>query len=196
MPGFPLDVTFNVSGLSGNISDLAISMTFGSPHTWAGDLVVTLYPPLVAPSLVIFGYTGATTVGFGDSSDLAGPYTFSDDAVGDWWAAASATLSGAPIPSGSYRTSAIGGNADGGVQTSINAVFGGMTPEQAGGVWSLRFTDGGSGDTGSISAATLTFAVPEPSTPAHSGVAAGVLGVAAWRRRRAARAWLPRRGSG
>ncbi|HYP50825.1 MAG TPA: VCBS repeat-containing protein, partial [Pyrinomonadaceae bacterium] len=49
--------------------------------------------------------------------------------------------------------------------TSLNAVFGGLTPAQANGTWTLRVTDGCAGDTGSVSAAVLDITTQTTNPP-------------------------------
>jgi hypothetical protein len=151
------DVTFTVSGISGNVSKVELNnLTFGSPiHTWAADIKAVLIAPNGA-SHVLFGRTGATTsTACGSSSDLVGPYNFGDlnttPPSGGWWQASTTT----PIPTGSYRSTALGGAGatNPSPATSINPSFTGVT--NANGTWTLRLTDHGGGDTGSVSAATL-----------------------------------------
>lgn len=171
-PGTPLVVNIPVTGLTGNVTAVTATMTFGPQiHTWAGDVVATLRAPGGSPSLVLFGYTGAVTAtSFGDNSDLTGPYTFSDAGTGTnaFWAAATAAGATVPIPSGTYKASTIGGTAAGGTDVSINTAFAGLTPAQANGTWTLTFTDGGAGDTGSVSAVSLdiTAGTPPPAADA------------------------------
>ena len=50
-------------------------------HQYVGDLTVMLIAPNGA-SRVLFGRTGATSTGLGDSSNLFGTYSFADDADG------------------------------------------------------------------------------------------------------------------
>ena len=59
------------------------------------------------------------------------------------------------VPSGGYRTSAPGGVGSTGAATSLNAVFGGLTPAQANGAWTLVLRDRGLQDTGDVTVATL-----------------------------------------
>jgi len=159
-PGAPREVAFNATGLSGAPTAVNISMTFGGPsHTWAGDIIAVLIAPNGA-SHTVFGRTGATTAtSVGDSSDLTGPYLFSDTAPsppsGGWWQAALAAGAADPIASGTYRTTNSGGAGATNPMppTSINTSFAGVANPN--GTWTLRLTDGCSGDTGSISAATL-----------------------------------------
>lgn len=157
IPGLPLDVQFPVSGLTGNVQSVSVTITFNPAHSWGGDVQATLISPDNTKNLDLFGSTGLLAASdYGDGSDLAGPYTFSDTATQSWWAAASVGITTA-IPSGSYRTSQRGGTGSTGANTSLNAVFGGLIPAQANGIWTLRFTDGCNGDLGGVSAASLNF---------------------------------------
>ena len=166
--GAPRNVTFNATGLSGSPTSVDISMTFGGPvHTFIGDVQAVLIAPNGA-SHSIFGRTLATTAtAFGDSSDLAGPYTFSDNAPappnGGWWQAATAAGAAAALPTGTYRTTNSGGTGATNPQppTVMNAAFSGVP--DANGMWTLRLTDGCAADTGAIAAATLAI-VTSPVT--------------------------------
>lgn len=152
------DVTFTVTGISGTVSNVAVNMTFGTPHTWVGDLDVRLIAPN-AVEHVIFSRTGATSAtATGDSSDAAGPYTFVDSAPASptWWAAATAAGAAVAIPTGSYRTSTAGEVVGGGANTLITAAFSALGTA-ANGTWTLRFRDHCSLDTGSVTAANLTI---------------------------------------
>ncbi len=152
--GSPLDITFNVSGISGAPSNVELSMTFGTVHTWRGDVGAVLIAPN-ATSFTLYKYIGSTTAaGCGSSNDLLGPYNFKDTAAGTniWTDAAS------PTTSGDYRTTGAGGAGQTNPPpvTNLTAAFAGVSNPN--GTWTLRMTDGGVGDTGSISAATLTLA--------------------------------------
>ncbi|MDM7924245.1 MAG: VCBS repeat-containing protein [Pyrinomonadaceae bacterium] len=128
-----------------------MSVTFSGSHSWVGDIDAVLLAPGGTPSHVIFSYTGNVGgTGFGDNSNLVGPYTFNDAAAGNWWTAAAGVGDTVPIPSGSYRTS-----SDTGAQTLMNPVFAGVANPN--GTWTLRFNDCAAGDTGSVSAASLTI---------------------------------------
>jgi subtilisin-like proprotein convertase family protein len=163
-PGAPLDISFAVTGISGPPSNVEVSMT--ATHSWVGDVKTTLIAPN-GTSFVIFGYTGATTAtSFGSSSDLSGAYNFKDSAAGtNWWTAAAAT----PVPAGNYRTTASGGagQTNPAPVTNLTAAFSGVAAPN--GTWILRTTDGGAGDTGSISAATLTIAGGAVAPVQHVG---------------------------
>jgi subtilisin-like proprotein convertase family protein len=157
-PGPPRDVRFNVTGLTGNVQTVAVSLTI--EHSWVGDLVATLIAPGFERELDLFGYTGATVgpgtnASAGDSSDLGAQYTFSDAANASWWAAVAAVSFETPIPGGTYRTSQRGGPSATGANTSLNTTFDGLTPAQANGTWILRVSDGCGGDSGIVTAATL-----------------------------------------
>ena len=165
------DVTFAVTGVSGTITNVAVNITLTPGHTWSGDLDVRLIAPGGAPEHVIFSRTGATTAtAAGDSSDAAGPYTFSDAAPASptWWAAAAAEATGAaPVPAGSkYRTSSAGEVAGGGANTLITPVFAALGAA-ANGTWTLRFRDHCSADTGTVASANLTIDAGPPIIPQH-----------------------------
>ena len=170
-PVTPLNVTFNVTGMpTGAASDVRITgLTFGPHHTRAGEVVAQLIAPNGAQQ-IIFGRTGATTsVSTGDNSDLAGPYSFADDAPDNWWVAAGSAGDTAAIPSGSYRSSAVGGAGATGAVTSLTSAFSGVT--NLNGTWTLRFTDGCVGDTGAVTAVTLELA--PKCAPFESAVVTG-----------------------
>jgi len=165
-------VTFNVSGVNGTPTGISTSITFGSPnHTWMGDVVATLIAPNGA-NHIVFGRTGSTTgVGVGDSSDLGGTYIFSDTASnspsGGWWQESNVRGAAEVMTSGIYRTTGIGGL---GVTnpapfTNMDADFAGVT--NANGTWTLRLTDGCQGDTGAVSAASLTLNGSAPAAVKH-----------------------------
>ncbi|HVE59936.1 MAG TPA: VCBS repeat-containing protein [Pyrinomonadaceae bacterium] len=172
--GTPLNVTFNVTGITGNVSNVAISAT--GFHSWVGDITATLIAPNGA-SHSVFGRTGATTAGSsGDSSDFNGTYNFTDAAAappsGGWWQ--EATLQGAAVAltPGSYRTTASGGAGATNPMpaTSMNPSFTGVA--NANGTWTLRLTDGCALDTGNISASVLTVvgaAVPTDANTDFNG---------------------------
>jgi hypothetical protein len=153
------DVAIPVSNMPGLLRSITVGITFSPTHEVLGDLTVTLIAPGGSPSHVIFGRTGATTAaGFGDLSTAAGPYSFGDRFTsppsGGWWQAATAAATGAPVASGSYRTTALGGagQVNPAPATAMDPVFRGIPPN---GTWTLRFADGCTGGTGSVSAANL-----------------------------------------
>ncbi len=141
-------------------------------HTWAGDIVATL-TKVGDGTVNLINRVGRTTSGFGDSSDLRGPYTFTNKApAGNIWTAAATAASTANIPAGLYR--ATGANAAG-AALDICAPF---IASGSIGTWRLNISDQGGGDTGVLTSASLTLK-PEPSTLALVG-----LGVVALIRRR------------
>jgi subtilisin-like proprotein convertase family protein len=149
------DVTFSVTGLSG--TPTAVSVDANLTHTWVGDVNATLIAPN-GNSQVIFERTGATSAtSCGDTSNLGGVYNFTDSATGiNWWQLA-ANTGDVTIPSGNFRTTAAGPQAttNNSPTTNLTAAFSGVS--NSNGTWILRLTDGGGGDTGSISAANLTI---------------------------------------
>lgn len=159
--GAPLNITFAVTGLHAPLTNVHVSFTSsGLAHSWVGDLDVTLRAPGDAAVKTIFKQTGSTTAtGCGDDSDLAGPYSFFDTAgaAPTWWQAAATAGSAAPVAAGSYRATTPGGVVGGGAVTPITPTFSGLTTGQINGTWTLRVHDGGQGDTGAISAASLSF---------------------------------------
>ena len=170
------DVTFNVSGVSEPITNVAVSMTLN--HGAVGDLSVVLFSPDGVGNTTLFERTGSTAPNyFGSQSAAIGAYTFSDAAPASpsWWGAAAATPAGEVIPSGSYRISIPGeqpsppaGNSL--LLTPIWASYFAGTPSPNG-TWTLRFRDKCQIYIGSVSAATLalneplTTPGPGPGTP-------------------------------
>jgi hypothetical protein len=156
------EVSFSVSGLDGPVNDVELSMTFGTPHPFVGDIRALLVAPDGA-ARVIFARTGATTAtGQGDSSDLAGPYVFRDGVSppnGGWWQTATLLGSTTAMTAGSYRTTDSGGAGETNPQppTSMNSAF--STVSNPNGFWILRLTDQCAGDVGSITAASLTLRI-------------------------------------
>ncbi len=152
----PRIMSFNVSGVAGPPTNVELSTTFSPNHSWVGDVRATLIAPNGA-SHIVFSRTGATASGAsGDSSDLAGPYNFRDSAAGvNWWTEAANRLSTEALTAGDYRTTTAGGVAGAGTDTSMTPSFAGVANPT--GMWTLRLEDGCAGDTGSISAATLTI---------------------------------------
>lgn len=156
--GAPLNITFN-STVTGTLTDVEVDMT--GTHSWVGDISASLIAP-DGTTHPLYGFTGSTTAtGCGADDDLAGLYSFNDAAAGNWWTEAGTAT---PMAPGSYRTSTNGGVVGGGAVTSMNPVFAAVNPT---GTWTLRVTDAGNGDTGSITAAnlTLTTSAPPASQP-------------------------------
>lgn len=158
------DLLFNVSGINGIVNHIEISFGFNPAHTWGGDIKAVLYAPNNVSHTLADRIGETLAGGAGDSSDLAGPYTFSDQG-NDIWAAAAAVGSEDVIPAGFYRTTS-GGSADftnmdpvfTGTGLSKNKLkFVGTAAEIANGTWRLNVSDNGEGDTGSLNYAELTI---------------------------------------
>lgn len=150
--GEPLVISFNVSGLGSNVGSVEVRLTASPTHPWVGDLYATLRAPGGSPSADLFGNTGdAVDTAASDDSDFTGPYTFGDAQTGNWWSAAAAAGATTAVPSGGYRAT----NRFSATATSLNAVFAGLTPAQANGVWTLTITDDCAQDRGAISSAVL-----------------------------------------
>lgn len=158
--GSPRDIQFLVSGFSGGFGSASVSFTMNPQHSWVGDLQVSLIAPDLTSHL-LFSRVGANSAtDFGDNSNLDGTYTFNDLATSNIWTVATAGNTNFDITNGSYRTQAAGPNATdspGPAFTSMNAAFAGMDPANINGTWTLRFLDCAGGDTGTVSAASLTL---------------------------------------
>ncbi len=170
--GTPLSMPILVSGVAGAITNMSVSLTM--THTWVGDLNVTLSAPGGSPSFTIFGRTGTagTSSGLncGYSSNMSGTYVYADPSAttNNWWTAANMGDTG-NIATGTYFTTPLGAPA-GAVPTAgtaFNAAFAGLTPAQINGTWTLTITDNSNGDTGSVSAASLTLVADAPPAIAY-----------------------------
>jgi subtilisin-like proprotein convertase family protein len=154
------DVTFNVTGVAGTITDVELQANI--LHSWAGDLTATLIAP-TGEQHILFSNTGGTPSFLcGDGSDLIGNYTFTDAAVGtNWWTAAFDNVNS--IPTGEYRTTEAGplASAETSPVTQLTAAFQGVTSPN--GTWILRVNDANGNDTGSVESAQLSLtAVVQP----------------------------------
>jgi hypothetical protein len=111
---------------------------------------------LIAPngtSSVVFGRIGATTAtAAGTSSDLVGPYGFRNTSDPNIWSVSATN----PLPSNTYAAVVSGGAGIVSPAPTVNldAAFAGVANPN--GTWTLRFRDGCDGDTGAVSAVTLT----------------------------------------
>lgn len=146
------DVTFEVSGVYGSITNVEVSASL--THPWMGDLTATLIAP-DATQFVLFGNTGGTDADpCGDSSDLIGNYNFNDQASGtNWWTAAFDNLNDQPL--GTYRTTAPGplASSESAPETDLSAAF--KNVANANGTWILRFNDANFEDVGQVDSAQL-----------------------------------------
>jgi hypothetical protein len=149
-------------------------------HSWAGDIQAILTAPN-GDNVHLFSKVGATTAtSFGDSSDLAGTYTFINTVTAPTFEQAATTaLSTAPIAPGTYQrsTNALAG-ATVGVDNDDYTVFNG---DNLNGNWTLTLKDWGAGDTGDLVNWSMDIFVPEPSSLALLGLG----GLALLRRRHA-----------
>lgn len=151
-PGAPLNATFAVSGITGNVSSIGIRMNLF--HSWSGDLVATLSAPGGSPSAIIFSNRGAATAtACGSGNDFDGNYDFDDIGAANFFGVA-----GNPVPAGRYQAT----GPLTGTPINLNALFGPLTAAQANGTWTLSITDGGAADVGALNAATLFL---QESTP-------------------------------
>jgi hypothetical protein len=149
-------ITFDVGGLTQPV--FTVSLRLNLAHTWMGDLDAVLTSPSGRARMVVFSRIGARRLlGAGDSSDFDGMYEFTDLGGDDLWSGATAATAAAVVAPGSYRAMAGGSvlSDNGGCPTSLTGVFGGLTPQQANGEWTLTLVDRAVNDTGIVSLATL-----------------------------------------
>lgn len=169
-------VSFAVTGLTQNVHSIEVGVDL--THSFVGDLNVVVAAPGGAPSFTLVSRIGKiSTASFGDSSDYGGVYRFTDAApsapANNIWTVATAAGCGAAcvIPAGDYRTTAAtpaAGQPNPAPFTTLVSAFNGVTPAQANGTWTLSVTDCGSGDTGSVSAATSSLTVLTPTAAGSS----------------------------
>jgi len=142
------DVTFTVTGMTGPLTDVQVSSSI--THTWVGDLDAELRSPGNTATKLLYRQVGGTTAtACGDDSDLSGAYLLNDAAATTFWTAA--TTATTVVPAGTYRAVLPLVNT----ATPITASFTGLTTPQINGTWTLRIRDGGEGDIGSVTAASL-----------------------------------------
>ncbi|REJ42069.1 MAG: hypothetical protein DWQ54_11760 [Microcystis flos-aquae TF09] len=137
-PSTPYPSTINVSGLSGNINSLKVTLTNLS-HTWPDDIDVLLVGPTGTKALLMSDVGGSSgvnnvtltfdptaTSSLPDSGLItSGSYKATDFETGDFF--------NAPAPGGPYGTDF--------------SVFNGINPN---GTWSLYVIDDAGGDAGTI----------------------------------------------
>lgn len=167
-PGLPLNITFAATGLTSTaLTDIRVSMTFGTTHNWGGDITATLISP-TGISFPLFGRIGATTAtAIGTSANLSGTYVFVDPAIttNNIWTVASATTTAVPVLEGTYATTPVGGAGAVNPPTPSNflAAYSSLTTAAVlNGTWTLHVVDNCEIDTGSISAASLTLQQSAP----------------------------------
>jgi subtilisin-like proprotein convertase family protein len=156
-PGPPLNSVITVPNL-GNVGSVnSVTLRFAPEHTWAGDLVVTLIAPNGEDVHVIARTGSIAPDDNGDSSDLAGPYTFVNGpgSPGAWTTAANIAPDLGPIPSGTYpRETLAPGASPPGADPDNFGVFAG---DPIGGNWTLRLQDWAHFDTGGLESWTLNM---------------------------------------
>jgi subtilisin-like proprotein convertase family protein len=171
------NLTFNVSGLTGNLYHVRVENWTWSPvHTWSGDITMTLAAPGGSPVATITQRRGRTTCasGAGSSDDLAGPYSFGDGYVTNFHPDATPN----PVAAGNYRASQCVSIV--GELVALDTTFAGpvipppsdeakgiesfrnLAPEAANGIWTLNINDQAAGDTGSVSAVQLALQTAAP----------------------------------
>ena len=179
----PYPSTILVAGLTGNIASMTLTL-FGLSHTFPDDIDVLLVGP-TGVSLIVMSDTGGLNSLVGVTYVFAGGSPALSDAGANPSGTYAPTNFGAatdvfaaPAPVGPY------GNGIPGALPN----FSGFTGTNGNGLWSLYVVDDLSGDVGSISGGwSMTFTVvPEPSTTALLVLAAGAVGLAAWRKRKTA----------
>lgn len=159
-PGLNLPIP--VSGLTDDLRGVAVNISFNPTHTWLGDLRASLSAPGGSPTHQIFWEVGNTSgTSSGDSSDMTGPYLFTDGTTGDLWSVAAGLPNGSSVPSSSYRTT----GALSAAFTDMNPVFQGpvLTENIANGTWNFYIGDRGGGDSGSVSALSLVLTTLAPT---------------------------------
>ena len=152
----PLNITFNVTGVSGPMRHIVLNISM--THTYVGDLEVALFSPNAQTANVVFARVGATSLqSFGDNSNLSGTYTFSDFGTANPWTVATDIACGTDciITPKAYRSTQAGPSTNPAPITSFRTTLGNtLNPN---GTWTLRIRDGGGGDTGFVTAASLSI---------------------------------------
>ena len=152
---------FTVSGITDPVGQVSISLNL--THTFVGDLQATLISPNGTARLVLFSRLGNRRSGnSGNSANLSGSYIFDDTATTDLWQTAAGLGTTQIVPTGVFRTSTAGTplSDHGGCTTRLNLAFGGLTPAQTNGTWTLNIADVAGGDTGTLNLALLSINPP------------------------------------
>jgi subtilisin-like proprotein convertase family protein len=122
------------------ISSLSVTLS-GLTGTWVGDLIATVESPDGTTADLFFRTGDPQGDCCGDSSDVAGDYTFADGGD-DWWAAAAAAGGSEIISSGTYQATTSTGTV-----VSLDGTFGGSSSL---GDWILTISDNAGGDPHSL----------------------------------------------
>jgi hypothetical protein len=139
--GAALTLTVPVAGVSAAVTSVTLNFTMAPAHTWYGDLKCVVTAPSGASAVVMEPFCEGST---DDASNVAGPYVLSDGGATLFDDAAVTALNGSTVavPAGTYRP-----------DNSLNALLG----CGANGNWIIQLRDFVAGDTGSVSALSLTF---------------------------------------
>ena len=154
--GNPYPSTINVSGVTGNTTNVTVTLTNYS-HTFSNDVEILLVAP-TGQKIILNNDTGS------GSDYINATITYS--------ATASTTVSGNPIPSGTYLPAAadpnqsLPGPAPAAPYSTDLTTLNGVS---ANGIWSLYVNDDLSGDSGSIGSWTLTISDTPAITCASEG---------------------------
>ncbi len=157
-PANPYPSTISVSGLSGTITQVTVTLNSVS-HTYPGDLYVLLVSP--------GGHTTLLMADAGENPDIVlGTLTFDDFA-------AQAIPEGGPVVSGTYRPSDWDSSSDSLAAPAPARPYGGtlgvLNGSDPNGTWSLYVWDDSSGDIGSIGGGwSLTITTSVPVAPGTS----------------------------
>ena len=161
--GFFSDIVVGNAGAATIASFQSVSI-FSLTHSLVGDLTASLEHVETGTRVDLFNRIGRVSddqFDFGDDSNFAGSYTFTDGgaSLADQAAAGNSSYD---VPGGTYArsTSQVPGKSD----PDPLSVFAG---ESANGTWRLRIVDGSGGDIGSFAAWDFSAsfaAVPEPGT--------------------------------
>lgn len=158
-PNGSLDFTFDVAGVA-SVSDIGVEFT--ADHTWIGDVQIELIAPGGSPSFILMQQIGsAVATSFGDSSNLGGTYGFQNGSATNIHTVATDAGCGTDcvVPSANSVTIGV---LSAGTPTDMTAAFAGMVEGDITGTWTLRFQDGGAGDTGNVDSALLFFGQTVP----------------------------------
>ena len=156
-PATPYPSTVAVSGLSGTIVDVNVSI-IGFGHTWPGDVDVLLVGPFGQTAVLMADAGGSTSVSnadltFDDSATASVPSPIPSDALGIYKPTSQEGFGGpAPAPAGPYG--------------SALSIFDGTNPN---GTWSLFVFDDAQGYSGSIASGwRLDIATDGPTVTSFS----------------------------